>query len=652
MNTKKNKTRLLLIEDNSGDVGLIKIYLQEAAMKYELFVAETFYEGAEILRSKEVDLVLLDLTLPDTTGFKTLTKYLESFSNVPVIVLTGLNNEIIGNQAIRAGAQDFLVKGQIDGKLLGRSIRYSLHRFKTQLKLRETAKELEINKKRYIEAQEMAHFGNWEMDIVTNEMKWTDEVFRIFNFRPGSLQPTFSDYLKYVHIEDRAAVENFFETVTKDGQLHKMEHRLIVDGKNLKYVILQAKVYYDDLTDKLLLVGVIQDVTERKLSEKLIIEKNISNKADRIKEEAFAEMGFHIRTPLSSIVNLLYLLENTRVSVAQKDYIAGLKTSVDDLSIAINNLLNFSVLVSDQVRIESEEFDIREFMQRIQQVVKLKADNAKLDLRFETDPQLPTKLIGDPKKITQILYNLLDNAIKYTPEGGKIEVLAKGTPLQSSNIRLTFTIKDTGRGIPSGKIKDLLKPDRLLEIYTEDRPDSGTKKTQLGIAISNKLSQTLGGEMHIESNEKEGTTVSVSIPMTVAKQTRMLSGNAPEVPLKILLVEDHFLNQIATKKVLTTWSELVSVDIADNGLVGVEKFKEHGYDLILMDIQMPVMNGLEAARKIREFSDVPIIALTANSTKQEQDKAFEVGINDYLAKPFKPHELYAKIMNLISFVLN
>ena len=124
------------------------------------------------------------------------------------------------------------------------------------------------------------------------------------------------------------------------------------------------------------------------------------------------------------------------------------------------------------------------------------------------------------------------------------------------------------------------------------------------------------------------------------------------MPLKILLVEDHFLNQIATKKVLTIWSNLVTVDIAENGLIGVEKYREHGYDLILMDIQMPVMNGIDAARRIRELSDVPIIALTANSTKQEQDKCFETGMNDYLAKPFKPPELHAKIMNLMALVLN
>ena len=217
-------------------------------------------------------MVLLDLTLPDSTGFKTLSNFLEKVPNIPVIVLTGINNEIVGNQAIKAGAQDFLVKGQFDGKLLGRAIRYSVQRFKTHLKLEDVATELAISKKRYLEAQEMAHFGNWEVDLVSNEMKWTAEVYNIFGFQPNSLQPTLSGYLSYVLLEDKAAVEEVFEQAAKDGKTHKMEHRIVVEGTNIKYLALQAKVNFEEINGKIILVGVVQDITERKLSEQLIIE--------------------------------------------------------------------------------------------------------------------------------------------------------------------------------------------------------------------------------------------------------------------------------------------------------------------------------------------------------------------------------------------
>jgi len=647
----KYKTAILLIEDNPADVDLVKEFLKDAAMKYELFQTETLYEGIELIHQTEIELVLLDLTLPDISGFKTLTNYLKQAPRIPVIILTGMNNEIIGNQAIKAGAQDFLVKGQFDGKLLGRVIRYSLQRFSTQLRLEESARELKIHKKHYIEAQEMAHFGHWEMDIVTNEMTWADEVFRIFGFQPGKLAPKLSDYLSYVHLEDRKKVELFFEMVAKDGKLLQIEHRILIEGKTLKDVALQAKVYYDDITDKILLVGGLQDITERKLSEKLIIEKKISTKAERIKEEALAEMGFHIRTPLSSIVNLVYLLENTRTNIQQSDFIKDIKTSVDDLSIAINNMLNFSVLVSDHIKVEEEKFNLREFLKSIIQVVQIKADNGKLDLQFDIEEQLPENLIGDTKKITQILFNLMDNAIKYSPKGGSITVEAGMKEMQASRLKLILRVKDTGKGMSRSKIKELLKSDELLKIHTENQGEAEGKES-LGIAIASKLSQTLGGSMNIFSKEGKGSEFIITIPLKIAKETTFFAGDAPEAPLKILLIEDHFLNQIATKKVLTTWSGFVTVDIAENGLIGVEKFKEHGYDLILMDIQMPVMNGIDAARKIRENSDVPIIALTANSTKQEQDKCFQIGMNDYLAKPFQPKDLYAKIMALIALVMN
>ncbi len=649
MNTK-HKTHILLIEDNPGDVELINIFLQDAAMKVEMHHAESLYAADEILAARDIDLTLLDLSLPDSNGFKTLTKYLEKSSDIPVIVMTGMNNEIIGNQAVKAGAQDFLVKGQFDGKLLGRAVRYALQRFKEQQKLEDAAHRLAVNEKRYVEAQEMAQFGNWEMDIVTNEMKWTNEVFRIFNFQPGSMNPGMSDYMSYVHLEDREKVENFFEDAAKDGKLHTIEHRIILEGSNLKYLSVQAKVNYDELTQRLLLIGAMQDITERKVTERLIIEKNMQSRTAKIKEEALREMSFNIRTPLSSIVNLMYLLENTRINPAQKDYIGNLKTSVDDLSIAITNLLNFSVLVSDNVKAEAEEFHLRDFLQSMQRSAKIKADNAKLKLELQADDNLPEKIICDQRKVTQILYNLMDNAIRYTEEGGTVTIAARAQNIRNDKFNLHLYVKDTGKGIGEKMLKEIPDADKLLEVYSEEEQKKDERP--LGLAIVVKLAKTLGGELQVESKVGKGSSFEVVLPVKSARMTRLSTSDTPEIPLRILLVEDHFLNQIATKKVLTTWSDLVTVDIAENGLVGVEKFREHGYDLILMDLQMPVMNGLDSARKIREFSDVPIIALTANSTKQEQDNCFEAGMNDYLPKPFKPHELYAKIMGLLSMVMN
>ena len=640
MNTN-SRTNILVVEDNPGDFNLVKILLKDASVKHELFHAETYFDGIDIIKNQEISLVLLDLSLPDSTGFKTLSNFLEKFPLIPVIVLTGVNNEIVGNQAIKAGAQDFLVKGQFDGKLLGRSIRYSLHRFKTQLQLEATAQNLAISEKRFVEAQEMAHFGNWEMDIVSNSMKWTDEVYRIFGYNPGSISPSLSDYMNYVHIDERQAVEAFFEESTKDGQLHKLEHRIVVDGRTIKYVSIQAKVYFENVTNKILLVGALQDITERKLSEQIIIEKNMSSRTSKLKEEALADMSFHIRTPLSSIVNLFYLLENSATNSQQKEYIEGLKTSLDDLSIMTNNLLNFSLLMSDNLKIVEEEISIKDFLYSVEKVIKIKADNIGVDFSTDVSNLAIGKILSDGNKITQILYNMLDNILSRSDAKGAIQLNCEFEKLHDNHANIIFNIKDTGHVLSSDKIQELLEADKMLKIYTTE--EKNNEQPLLGMAIASKLIKTLKGQYSIES-DANNTIYKVVFPVKTVKQLSFNANHKPEVPLKILLVEDHFLNQIATKKILTTWSSLVSVDIAENGLIGVEKFREHGYDLILMDIQMPVMGGIEATKKIREKSAVPIIALTANSSKQETERCKEAGINDYISKPFKPQDLYIKIM--------
>jgi DNA-binding response OmpR family regulator/signal transduction histidine kinase len=639
---------ILLVEDNPADAYLVKVFLNEASVRHDLVHTETLFEGIDVLREREIQMILLDLTLPDSQGFKTLTSLLERITDVPVIVMTGLNNEIVGNQAVKAGAQDFLVKGQFDGKLLGRSIRYAQQRFKEQKKKEEILANLSSSEKRYSEAQTMGHFGNWQMDIVTNEMVWTDEVYRIFGSQPGGIQPTMTSYLSFVHPEDKLMVEDFFENAMKNGKQHHLEHRLVLNGISVKYTSVTAKINVEEQSGKIYLVGIVQDITERKVAEKLLVEKNLSLKSNRIKEEVLADMSFHIRTPLSTIVNLLFLMDSTAISSQQKELLDGLRTSVDDLGITINNLLNLSILVSEKMKIEDETFVVRDFLQSVKKLVQIKADNAGVRVHYDFDKNLPDKCIGDVKKLTQIIYNLLNNSIRLCDRNGEIRVDFSMLDIDDKTSTLECKIQDNGRVMSEEKIKDLLDTDRLLKAYSETDNTGDEKMHEIGVAIVSKLTSILDGQLSIVGTENIGNLYKFSAPVKISKTVRLKPGEAPNSPLRILLVEDHFLNQIATKKILTTWSDFISVDIAENGLIGVEKHREYNYNLILMDIQMPVMNGLDSAKRIRERSDVPIIALTANASRSEMEKCLEMGMNDYLAKPFKPQDLYAKIMGLLA----
>ncbi|NJN33235.1 MAG: PAS domain-containing protein [Saprospiraceae bacterium] len=332
-----------------------------------------------------------------------MSRFLDIETNVPVIVLTGVNNEIVGNQAVKAGAQDFLVKGQFDGKLLGRAIRYAIQRHKEVQKLEETKRELTINERRIVKAQQLAGFGNWEMDLVSNEMIWTEEIYKIFNFQPGSTATGLSDYVGYAHYEDRESLENFFDSAMKDGKLHKVEHRIIIDGTSTKWLAIHAQVFFDDITQRMLLVGGIQDITERKLNEQLIMEQNINRQTTVLKESVLQDMNFHIRTPLSSIVNLLYLIENSAVTGQQKTMIEDLKTSVDDLSLMVSNMLNFSMLISQNLKPENEEIHIKDFLQSLRKIVLIKADNAKVKVDFNFFGRFARKKsFSTPKKLPKL----------------------------------------------------------------------------------------------------------------------------------------------------------------------------------------------------------------------------------------------------------
>jgi len=192
------------------------------------------------------------------------------------------------------------------------------------------------------------------------------------------------------------------------------------------------------------------------------------------------------------------------------------------------------------------------------------------------------------------------------------------------------------------KMSEILDTDRLLNLTEEE------KKKGLGLAIATRLTQKMDGELKAVSVEGDGTTFTVDIDFSIANVAAQEIGGDPIRPLRILFVEDHFLNQIATKRVLTMWSDLVSVDIADNGKIGLEKFEANDYEIILMDLQMPVMNGFESAARIRTIdSEIPMIALSANTNKDEADKVLAVGMNDYLAKPYNPEDLKGKIMTLV-----
>jgi DNA-binding response OmpR family regulator/signal transduction histidine kinase len=643
------KPIILLIEDNAQDAALVKHKLKKVAPSYQLETVASFFEGVEILQEQQIELVILDLTLPDIGGFKTLTKYLKSFSNIPVIVLTSTNNEIIGNQAIKAGAQDFLVKGQYDSKLLGRSIRYSLQRFKTQKKLEETAYNLKHSEKRFTEAQALANFGNWELDIVTNQMSWSDEIYSIFGFKPGGLQPSRSLYMDYVHPEDKSRVEQFFNDIIQAGGQNRLEHRIIVKGRVIKYIVLHAQVAFDEYKNLLLLKGVVQYIPEKSITEKLLVEKKMTDNFKMIQKEVFSNLSSQMRVPFTSILHFLFLLEQEPLSQQQRAYLNGVKSNFDSAYNSVLNVLNFTTAHSDQQEVTKEMFDMKELLKSMELISKFRAQQQGVGLEFIAEPEICTNIRGDIRKYGRVLFNLLDFAIYFTMEGMiEFRVQAgEAVPGPDQASFMQFEIQTGKTALPEEKVKEWenLNFLEVRDIVPSKLP-AGAK--ELSLAVAKKLIEYLKGNISFQLKEDSTMVIHLSLPYYLIDKRPSSNHQMPTEPVHILLVEDHELSQIGTRRLLTTWSPLVKVDIASDGKEAIDLFDSNTYHLVLMDLQLKEMHGLEAGSIIRSKSDVPIIALSSNASTHEKEETFLKDMNDYLAKPFHPEELYEKIMQQLS----
>lgn len=258
----KQTTNILLIEDNPADARLVEIYLNESSMIIPKIsrVAE-LKKGLFMLEESDFDVVLLDLTLPDSSGFDTVKTILNEFPGQTVIVMTGLEDDTVAINSVKAGAQDFIVKGQFDSNLLSRTITYAIERHQLQIKLEDYAKAIKLNEQRLIEAQTMARMGNWELDVVNNQMYWSNEVFRILGFKENAIEPTLNDYLKYVAPEDINNVRNAIKRTMEKGQPYHIEYAVVLPGNIRKTIANQGLIQKSKKSNGLCLAGTIQDIS-------------------------------------------------------------------------------------------------------------------------------------------------------------------------------------------------------------------------------------------------------------------------------------------------------------------------------------------------------------------------------------------------------
>ncbi|MDF1516907.1 MAG: ATP-binding protein, partial [Lutibacter sp.] len=392
-------------------------------------------------------------------------------------------------------------------------------------------------------------------------------------------------------------------------------------------------------------ISIGTDITKRISTElELKKAKESAEESLKVKNEFLANMSHEIRTPLNAVIGFTDLLLETQLNPEQRSHLETMRNSGEILLSLINNVLDLSKLESEKLKIEEIPFNLHKSFNTVLKLMKLRADEKKISLDLKIEPNTPINVIGDPTRIEQILLNLIGNAVKFTNKGS-VQVTIKQLSETADTSKIYFEVRDTGIGIVSNKINT------VFGAFSQAKSDTSRiyGGTGLGLTIVKKLVGLLSGSIKVESIFGEGSVFKITLPLkkdlvnvNVEEKEKDFSIAEP-LELSILLVEDNKTNQLLLKTRLERWK--CKVDIANNGIEGVKKVQKKMYDLILMDIQMPVMDGYEASKIIKndiskKAAQIPIIAMTAYATNADIKRAKDSGMNDYIFKPFKPKELY------------
>ena len=392
--------------------------------------------------------------------------------------------------------------------------------------------------------------------------------------------------------------------------------------------------------------------TEKEAEKAIIKAKELAEQSVRAKELFLANMSHEIRTPMNAIIGMSDLLSHTSLTKEQQKYLEGIKSSGKNLLVLVNDILDFSKIDAGKFTLEEIGFRVNHVLRSVRSALQIKAEESGIDLSLDIAGVDRQVLIGDPYRLTQVLINLVNNAIKFTPEGN-VTISAEFSEEGEKHVEITFKVIDTGIGISDDK-KEL-----IFESFTQ-ADDSVTRRyggTGLGLAISRRLVEIQGGKVWLNSKLGEGSTFAFKIKYKKGEEDDLpLAVNKDTVDsvslkgMKIILVEDNRLNQFLVKSLME--KREIECDIANNGKEGLELIEQNDYDLVLMDIQMPIMDGIECTRKIRSDMPkgkrrIPIIALTANALKGDNEIYINAGMDDYVSKPFDANVLFAKIKRLV-----
>jgi signal transduction histidine kinase len=483
------------------------------------------------------------------------------------------------------------------------------------------------------EAQAIAQVGNWELDLLNSELHWSKETYRIFELEDQSTDGLYESWRQKYHPDDLIKLDNAVQNTIKTGSPFNIEHRVALKDGRIKHIACIGEAVKNAEGQVIGLKGINQDITPQK-------------QAEIAKSEFLASMSHEIRTPINGVIGIATLLMEEPLNLKQREYVETLKFSAQHLSSIVSDILDFSKIESGKLVFENIPFDLKKVTSNVFRLFETTAKEKPIVLTFVPDPRIDYLLSGDYVKLSQILSNLLSNAIKFT-EKGAVEFAYTLKEETQSSIQVNFTIKDTGIGISAQQIKQIFEDFTQADISTS-RKYGGTG---LGLTISKNLVEQQGGTIAVESRVGQGSVFSVDLRYD--KHESLPKAGITEIAppaemnlhgMNLLIAEDNNVNVLVLTAMLRKWGAEYAV--AKDGQEAIELARTGDFDAIIMDIQMPNVDGKEAARTIRQFPDnlkrnIPIIAFTAEASPELHQNYLSSDFNDSLTKPFQPEHLFS-----------
>ncbi len=481
----------------------------------------------------------------------------------------------------------------------------------------------------------------WRINI-TGEMESINETWQTLTGQTIS-QAAGHGWLERVHPEDRRkCFDPNYSRINEKG-LFEGEIRVLDLSGQYRWLYCVHKLYSNMTGIAEGYIGMGIDITDRKIAEEQL--KGARDKAEAVnkaKSEFLANMSHEIRTPINGIMGMIDLTLLTGLNTEQKENLATAKSCARSLLGIINDILDFSKMEAGKLLLQSHNFKLRTLLDEVIKAHSHRAKRKGLDLDYTFSTAIPEILSGDSNRLRQVLNNLIDNAIKFTEHGG-VALAIKASEAGKGSVEIVFVVRDTGIGIAPHEMDKLFKTFSQVDGSTTRRYGG----TGLGLVISKQLVEMMGGKMWVESEKDLGSTFYFTIPFQIGRelqdsQQKKKNAATAKSPMNLLLVEDDPLNRIVIQRQLITAGH--AVDLAENGVVALELWRKKKYDAILMDIQMPEMDGIEATKKIREAeadtkAHIPILALTAHALVGDRERFLAAGMDEYMAKPVQMEDL-------------